>query len=349
MRNLRVVFIGGVGKPDQFGGELTKNKYILEKISKLGYELSVIDVYKCRHSLARLVSVCCRLLYYYLFYRKATFVFSTSMSNVYRFFVIMNNIGVKRKTLFWTIGGNLGLKVSKGIYKVNVLRQMHLIIVEGDKMKRELADTGLHNVTVMPNFKKIQSLPDIKKYDDGKIHFLFISRIMPQKGADYILQCARRLNESGFEDRYIIDFYGTIDGEYSVSYGEQLAKLPNANYCGSIDLRNWSNFGVLARYHFMLFPTYWHGEGFPGVVIDAYIAGVPIIASDWNFNEEFVANGRTGIIIPAHSVEDLYRAMADAIDGRYDIAAMSSACRERLQMYDVDNVLSEKVLKEILS
>lgn len=349
MQNRRkIIFIGGVGKPEQFGGELTKNKNIIKRLRACGYNVCVIDTFKCSHSFIRLISVVLRFLYNIIFCHRATFVFSSSLGNVYSMLKIMYYIPIKYRIIYWGIGGAFSAKIRAGVFDRKYLAPLHKIIVEGNKMKQELADAGLHNVSVMPNFKTIQSLPDIKKYDDGKIHFLFISRIMPQKGADYILQCARHLNESGFEDRYIIDFYGTIDGEYSVSYGEQLAKLPNVDYCGSIDLRNWSNFGVLARYHFMLFPTYWHGEGFPGVVIDAYIAGVPIIASDWNFNEEFVANGRTGIIIPAHSVEDLYRAMAEVIDGRYDIAAMSSACRERLPMYDVDNVLSEEVFKEIL-
>ena len=30
----------------------------------------------------------------------------------------------------------------------------------------------------------------------------------------------------------------------------------------------------------MLFPTYWHGEGFPGIVIDAFVAGLLVVATD---------------------------------------------------------------------
>lgn len=349
MQNRRkIIFIGGVGTPEQFGGELTKNRNIIKRLHDCNYNVRVIDTFRCSRSFMRRMSVILRLLYRIIFCHRSTFVFSSSLGNVYPMLKIMFYIPIKYRTIYWGIGGVFSAKVHANVFDSKYLASLHRIIVEGDKMKRELADAGLHNVTVMPNFKEIKSLPDIKKYDDGKIHFLFISRIMPQKGTDYILQCARRLNESGFEDRYIIDFYGTIDGEYSVSFGEQLAKLPNVDYCGSIDLCDWDNFGVLARYHFMLFPTYWHGEGFPGVIIDAYIAGVPIIASDWNFNEEFVVNDCTGIIIPTHSVDDLYRAMKDVIDGRCDIAAMSSACRERLPMYDVDNVLSEEVFEEIL-
>lgn len=346
--NRKIIFIGGVGRADQFGGELTKNKYILDKMATLGYELSIIDVNKCRHSLFRLLSVVCRFIYYCIIYRKATFVFSTSPVNAYRFLQLIYYFGLKRKIVLWVIGGNFGANVCNGRYKAKFFRGLHRIIVEGEKMKCQLADAGLNNVMVMPNFKKIGPLPSAKKYDDGKIHFLFISRIMPQKGADYILQCAKRLDESGRSDRYVIDFYGTIDSEYASSYKKQLELLPNVNYCGSLDLRDWNNYGVLSRYHFMLFPTYWRGEGFPGVVIDAYIAGVPIIASDWNFNSEFVDHGHTGIVIPTHNVEELYRTMCDVIDNDYDIEAMTVKCRDMLPRYDVDNILNQDLFEKIL-
>ena len=41
------------------------------------------------------------------------------------------------------------------------------------------------------------------------------------------------------------------------------------------------------------------------IVIDAYIAGVPLIASDWNMNTEVITE-KTGVIIPPKDEEALY-------------------------------------------
>ncbi|MFR3494185.1 MAG: glycosyltransferase [Blautia sp.] len=38
---------------------------------------------------------------------------------------------------------------------------------------------------------------------------------------------------------------------------------------------------VLKNYDALLFPTYYEGEGFAGTIIDAFAAGLPVIASDW--------------------------------------------------------------------
>lgn len=45
---------------------------------------------------------------------------------------------------------------------------------------------------------------------------------------------------------------------------------------------------MLRNYFALLFPTYFHGEGFAGCIIDAFFAGIPIIATDWLYNKDIV-------------------------------------------------------------
>ncbi len=106
-------------------------------------------------------------------------------------------------------------------------------------------------------------------------------------------------------------------------------------------------YDLLSTYDMMLFPTYWRGEGFPGVVLDANIAGVPIIASDWNLNTEVIENNQTGIIIPTHDPEALFEAMKKVIAGEIDLYAMKNICVEHVQQYDFRNVLSEELMKRL--
>lgn len=54
---------------------------------------------------------------------------------------------------------------------------------------------------------------------------------------------------------------------------------------------------VLKDYLALLFPIYYEGEGFAGTLIDAYFAGVPVIAPDWKYNAELV-NEYVGFVYP---------------------------------------------------
>ena len=93
---------------------------------------------------------------------------------------------------------------------------------------------------------------------------------------------------------------------------QKLNDLDNANYNGLLDLRTNEGYDTLATYHAMIFPTYWKGEGFAGVFIDAFIAGLPVLASDWAYNAEILSGEQLGLVYATHDVT----ALANTISGR---------------------------------
>ncbi|EKC46829.1 glycosyl transferase, group 1 family protein [human gut metagenome] len=82
------------------------------------------------------------------------------------------------------------------------------------------------------------------------------------------------------------------------------------------------------------------------MVMDAYIAGLPLIASDWNINTEVITE-KTGIIIPPKDEEALYIAMKNCILGRYDLSAMKRNCLNEAKKYDIKKILSRHFLQEV--
>lgn len=349
MGNKKIIFFGGVGKADAFGGELTKNKEIIGRLRELGCNVTVLDSYRARSKKIKLVKLMFRFFACVLLYPKATFIFSTSFGNMYSLFKILYFLPIRLHIVYWVIGGSLAECISQGIYKHKYLKLVYLFIVEGMKMRERMIALGFCNVRYEPNFKTIGLLPEIRKVNDGRIHFLFLSRIMPDKGCRYIVDCVKVLNDLGLKDKFVVDFYGNIDGEYRQEFENMVSCTTNLNYCGSLQLQDEHNYDVLASFHYMLFPTYWHGEGFPGVVIDAYKAGVPIIGSDWNLNSEFIKDGITGILVPTHSVEKLTEVMMNAIVSKYDYVAMSENCQREVWKYDVRNVINTNLLDVIIN
>jgi glycosyltransferase involved in cell wall biosynthesis len=91
----------------------------------------------------------------------------------------------------------------------------------------------------------------------------------------------------------------------------------------------------------MLFPTYWQGEGFPGAIIDAFVSGVPVIASDWNMNREIIIHEKNGLLVPPGDAMSLALAMKRMIfDGELRIK-MGKRSNEFARKYHVDYVFPQ--------
>ena len=103
---------------------------------------------------------------------------------------------------------------------------------------------------------------------------------------------------------------------------------------------------VIKDYFALLFPTFWKGEGFPGTIVDAFSAGLPVIASDWNYNSEIVKNKINGILYPNDEMDDLYQAMKWMIDNNNIITSMKKNCIETACRYQPDEYIC-KIVKFI--
>lgn len=103
---------------------------------------------------------------------------------------------------------------------------------------------------------------------------------------------------------FSIDFYGEIIDEY---YEQNLKNEPNMRYCGILDSPHI--IPTLQNYDALIFPSHYEGEGCPGILIEGMAAGIPIIASDWKYNSEFVINGENGYLCQPFKVDDYISAI----------------------------------------
>ena len=333
------------GKPADCG-ETMKNQLCIKKLESFGVKCHQIDFKNWRKH----PWVFLQLGWDMLTKRKATLIFSTSVKNVYPRMKVMKKVKWKGNTVNWVIGGNLGQQVQKGVFDADVIDYIKHTLVESRLMVEQLSECGITGVQELPNFKPINYYPTIpEKYPNSNrpLRLVFLSRIMPDKGCDYILEAARLLNEEGLEDKFVIDFYGKIADEYKAEFEKKVTLLNNVSYKGFLNLRVNEGYDSLSDYDLMLFPTYWRGEGFAGIFIDAFIAGLPIIATDWAHSKVFLEEGMTAKFIPVHDVLALKNAIKDCIEGKYDLKKMSQNCQKEAERYNVDNVVTEQLLSEI--
>lgn len=345
MRNKnKAIIIGWInkGKPADCG-ETMKNQLMIQKLEELGVKCYLADFKNWRKH----PWVFLELLWYMLTYRDATLIFSTSTQNVYPMMKLMKCIRWKQHAVHWVIGGSLGQKVKNGTYHADIIGYMNYTLVESNLMKQQLTECGVKNVLQVPNFKPINYYPKHLGRSGDKLKFVFLSRIMPEKGCDYILDVAKMLNDNGYTQKYEIDFWGKIADAYNDVFEHKVLSLSNVHYAGFLNLRENSGYDKLASYDVMLFPTYWKGEGFAGIFIDAFISGVPIIATDWAHNRQFLKENVTALFVPVHDVKALFFKMQQCIDGVYPLEKMSNKCQEEAQRYDINKVITNGLLKQL--
>lgn len=334
-----LVFVGTIKKVANCG-ESMKNHLFIDRFKEVFDKVISVDIFKPKKHpfcIAKLILVV-------LTHHNSPVVLSVSTETGYKVIRLLHFLRCKN-VYYWVVGGIFHELLASGNYKLDYYRNLKAVYVQSPKMVKGLDKLGIRNAIHVNNSKRIDYLPDINKRNNDRIRFVFLSRVHRDKGCGMIVSCAKRLNEMGFQKRFTVDFYGTISKAFP-EFKDMIEGIDNVNYNGFLNLTSKEGYDKLSEYDMMLFPTYWDGEGFPGVIIDAYIAGVPVIASNWNCNED-VVDDQIGYIIPHHNEEALFKAMKETIEGRFDLKQMAKNCQARAVEFDNRKVLSKENLKKI--
>lgn len=337
----KLIFVGGIGKPNQFvGGELTKNKNILEALRRCDRKVYVMDTNDCNIYPWRLM----KLPILMLLHPRSPLLVSTSLGNAYPLFKLLTFLKTKRTVSYIGTGGAFSQWLLKGRFLPKYLTFLKIIAVQGKKMQEELNQAGLTRNCMLINNKMIVHIPDlhITRKSSSQTNFVFLSRVHPDKGVDLILNSCERLNALGLKKRFCVTFYGKLaNPEYEQVFRNRIDRIENVQYNGILNLRTSEGYDKLSQYDVMLFPSFWKGEGFPGIVIDALIAGLPIIISDWNFNKDCIVENKTGFIIKSQDEDALFNQMKDAIENKAKYSQLSKYCQEEAHKYDTKSVLTD--------
>ena len=343
LHNSHAVFIGGLaldGNPR--GGENMKNKLLLERLSELNIHPRVVNTTQWRKRPWCLIKMIWVLL---ASDRNTPIVLSASHASG-KLIKIIPLLTTPNNVIYWSVGGDLDRRVNKKEFSIESLNKLRTVIVQGRKQAQALKLFGLTNVISVPNSKPIPKM-DLTHQHDFKGKFVYVSRIHPQKGVREIIEAVRVVEEKLPFASFSVDFYGGIENSFKNEFETLIEGSNKCNYKGYLNLINIEGYKKLSSYDCFLFPTYWPGEGFPGAIIDAYIAGLPIIATKWNLNEEMIIDNQTGFLIPVKNVNVLANRMIDIINETEAYSGMRERCYEEAMKYDVKKVLSEDLFHEL--
>jgi len=242
------------------------------------------------------------------------------------------------------IGGWLPDYAKRDWILASSLKNLDVLYVETQSMKEELNKLGITRVSVLPNFRRFEKMNPGSKHIKLPLRAVILSRIMKEKGIHTAVEAVHSINNRAEEPCITLDIYGQVSKKYAEEFQALLRNKGNIAYKGYLEAENIQK--TLLQYDIMLFPTYYHGEGMPGTIIDAYAAGLPVVASDWKYNSQLVNSGETGILFAPQSTEDLVKKLDGLMSDLQLIERMHGNCLQKAAEYHADKVLEE--LKQTL-
>lgn len=258
---------------------------------------------------------------------------------------LMEAKGNKRRLLNWVekITYSLATKVypnSYGLYDYIVSEKLC------KKKKLKVIGSGSSNGIDSSFFDPDHYVDDDKQklrqsiqIDENDFVFIFIGRLVKDKGINELVSAFRKLNT----DHCKLLLVGTYEKELDPLLPETENEIENNRNIISVgyqdDVRPY-----LSISNTLVFPSY--REGFPNVVMQAGAMGLPSIVTNINGCNEIIIKGENGVIIPQKDEVALLEAMKYVLDNPNLVKKMSFNARPHIVKRYEQRTVWEALLEE---
>lgn len=146
-------------------------------------------------------------------------------------------------------------------------------------------------------------------YETEKTVFLFVGRIMKEKGVDELFEVAERLNKEG----YCSEFH--LVGFYEEDYQERIAQLEQKGIVCYFGYQKDVKPSIRQAHCFVL-PSY--HEGMANTLLENGAMGRPLITTDIFGCKEAVLDGENGYLCEVKSADSLYLTLKRFLELSYE-------------------------------
>ena len=225
----------------------------------------------------------------------------------------------------------LGTSGAKVVFFENVENQQIFI---DEKLVKEEKTCLLNGAGVNLEHYQVSEYPE---ECDG-IRFLFVGRVMKEKGIDELFSAMRRLHQDGYSC--------TLDvlGGFEENYAQQMEEYQEAgwlHYHGyQRDVRPF-----IAQSHCFVLPS-WH-EGMANTNLECAASGRPVITSDIHGCKEAVVEGVSGLLCQRKDAQSLYETMKTFLQlSHEEKRQMGLAGRKHMEdVFDKKKVVSATIVR----
>lgn len=235
-------------------------------------------------------------------------------------------------------GSGVLLKVATALNKT-ALKKAKVIFFENTENRDVFVNAGivmkekthvLHGAGVDLNHFSYQPYPKNQDF-----HFLFIGRVMKEKGVDELLESMRKL--IGEDAQCSLDILGNYEEDYKGKLDEAVKEGWLRYHGNQPDVRPF-----IAACDCFVLPSY--HEGMANTNLECASSGRPIITSNIPGCKEAVVEG-SGLLCDPKNVESLYKAMKKMIlTGREEREQMGQVGRKHMEdVFDKEKVVAETI------
>lgn len=214
------------------------------------------------------------------------------------------------------------------------LRRAALYLAETRELVERARQAGLTNAAWYANSRPMPEQPAGRSGGSGCRRFVFLGQVHRGKGVRELVEAGERLPEG-----VTVDIYGPLGFDVRES---ELAGRRRVTYRGPVAPDDVHS--VLSNYDALVLPSYHHGEGYPGVILEAYAAGLPVVSTRWRAIPELVDDGVTGLLVEPHDAGALRGAMLSLVEDAEFYARLRDGVRERRREFS-DEIWSQKFVE----
>jgi len=216
-----------------------------------------------------------------------------------------------------------------------------LVCAETGQLARSLEELGMDNVILLPNFKPDYKPSGQERSLENPLRIVYVSRVREEKGIGLLLQALDTIRDVSFS----LDIFGILRNDYRATFEEHLSCRSYAHYGGVLESRELVE--RLSQYDIMVFPTLCESEGFPGVLVDAAIAGLPVVASAVAANAEIIRDGFNGLLALPGDVNDWANKLR-LLMGDTELRTMLATNNRAISKnFTIDAVIKGTLLREL--
>ena len=344
-KKTKIAIIGHFGGDENLlNGQTIKTKILYEELSQReNVRIRKVDTYYKDHNVFKLF-----WSFLVAIMTSKHFVLLVAENGMRMMFPILYFCSkfLKKKVYHAVIGASLANRVNANPKYKKYINSFCVNWCETKGLTEKLLDAGVTNAELLYNCKRLTpvSINETDISPDQPYKLCTFSRVMKEKGIEDAIYAVKAVNEKYGKTVYTLDVYGQVDADQIEWFENVKNTLPSyVKYCGEIPFDK--SVEVLKDYFCLLFPTQYVTEGVPGTIIDAYAAGLPVIASKWE-NYDNIIDENTGIGYGFGCMEEFIEVLDNVQKSPNRIIEMKKHCVEKYHHFSPDVVI-KKVLKKM--
>lgn len=189
---------------------------------------------------------------------------------------------------------------------------------------------------ICPNGIEIVDNITTNNNNDGNLRFLFLSNLINDKGVCELLKACEILNNKGLK------FYCDYVGKSGDIDSKELIELINSNELADKVSYLGPKYGdekvkVISQHDVLVFPTYYEGETFGLVLLEAMQMGLACISTYEGAIPRVIDNNMTGLLVEQRNSKELADKMEYCIKNKGKVKIMGQKGKEKfLKLFTKD-------------